>query len=194
MKNKKMWIIVGIIAVIVVWAISAYNGLVSKETTVEEAWANVETVYQRRSDLIPNLVNTVKGYASHEAETLEAVTAARSAATSITVDPSTATPEEMEQWMAAQDEVGRALGRLIAISESYPDLKASTNFRDLQAQLEGTENRISTERRKYNEAVKKYNVKIRRFPTNLIASMFGFERKTMFEASEGAETAPVVEF
>ncbi|MBR2867100.1 MAG: LemA family protein [Alistipes sp.] len=194
MKNKKMWIIVGIIAVIVVWAISAYNGLVSKETTVEEAWANVETVYQRRSDLIPNLVNTVKGYASHEAETLEAVTAARSAATSITVDPSTATPEEMEQWMAAQDEVGRALGRLIAISESYPDLKASTNFRDLQAQLEGTENRISTERRKYNEAVKKYNVKIRRFPTNLIASMFGFERKAMFEASEGAETAPVVEF
>lgn len=194
MKNKKMWIVVGIIAVIVVWAISAYNGLVSKETTVEEAWANVETVYQRRSDLIPNLVNTVKGYASHEAETLEAVTAARSAATSITVDPSTATPEEMEQWMAAQDEVGRALGRLIAISESYPDLKASTNFRDLQAQLEGTENRISTERRKYNEAVKKYNVKIRRFPTNLIASMFGFERKAMFEASEGAETAPVVEF
>lgn len=194
MKNKKMWIIVGIIAVIVVWAISAYNGLVSKETTVEEAWANVETVYQRRSDLIPNLVNTVKGYASHEAETLEAVTAARSAATSITVDPSTATPEEMEQWMAAQDEVGRALGRLIAISESYPDLKASTNFRDLQAQLEGTENRISTERRKYNEAVKKYNVKIRRFPTNLIASMFGFERKAMFEASEGAEVAPVVEF
>ena len=194
MKNKKMWIIVGIIAVIVVWAISAYNGLVSKETTVEEAWANVETVYQRRSDLIPNLVNTVKGYASHEAETLEAVTAARSAATSITVDPSTATPEEMEQWMAAQDEVGRALGRLIAISESYPDLKARTNFRDLQAQLEGTENRISTERRKYNEAVKKYNVKIRRFPTNLIASMFGFERKAMFEASEGAETAPVVEF
>ncbi|MBQ8366729.1 MAG: LemA family protein [Alistipes sp.] len=194
MKNKKMWIVIGIVAVIVVWAISAYNGLVSKETTVEEAWANVETVYQRRSDLIPNLVNTVKGYAAHEAETLESVTAARSAATSITIDPSTATPEEMERWMAAQDEVGRALGRLIAISESYPDLKASTNFRDLQAQLEGTENRISTERRKYNEAVKKYNVKIRRFPTNLIASMFGFERKAMFEAAEGAEVAPVVEF
>lgn len=194
MKNKKMWIVIGIVAVIVVWAISAYNGLVSKETTVEEAWANVETVYQRRSDLIPNLVNTVKGYAAHESETLESVTAARSAATSITIDPSTATPEEMERWMAAQDEVGRALGRLIAISESYPDLKASTNFRDLQAQLEGTENRISTERRKYNEAVKKYNVKIRRFPTNLIASMFGFERKAMFEAAEGAEVAPVVEF
>lgn len=194
MKNKKMWIVVGIIAVIVVWAVSAYNGLVSKETTVEEAWANVETVYQRRSDLIPNLVNTVKGYAAHEAETLESVTAARSAATAITIDPSTATPEEMERWMAAQDEVGRALGRLIAISESYPDLKASTNFRDLQAQLEGTENRISTERRKYNEAVKVYNVKIRRFPTNLIASMFGFERKAMFEAAEGAEVAPVVEF
>ncbi|MBR3826441.1 MAG: LemA family protein [Alistipes sp.] len=194
MKNKKMWIIVGVIAVIVVWAISAYNGLVSKETSVEEAWANVETVYQRRSDLIPNLVSTVKGYAAHEAETLESVTAARSAATSINIDPSTATPEEMEQWMAAQDEVGRALGRLIAISESYPDLKANQNFRDLQVQLEGTENRISTERRRYNNAVKEYNVKIRRFPTNLIASMFGFERKAMFEASEGAETAPVVEF
>lgn len=194
MKNKKMWIVVGVIAVIVVWAISAYNGLVSKETSVEEAWANVETVYQRRSDLIPNLVSTVKGYAAHEAETLESVTAARSAATSINIDPSTATPEEMEQWMAAQDEVSRALGRLIAISESYPDLKANQNFRDLQVQLEGTENRISTERRRYNNAVKEYNVKIRRFPTNLIASMFGFERKAMFEASEGAETAPVVEF
>ncbi|MBQ3248806.1 MAG: LemA family protein [Alistipes sp.] len=194
MKNKKMWIIVGVIAVIVVWVISAYNGLVSKETSVEEAWANVETVYQRRSDLIPNLVSTVKGYAAHEAETLESVTAARSAATSINIDPSTATPEEMEQWMAAQDEVSRALGRLIAISESYPDLKANQNFRDLQVQLEGTENRISTERRRYNNAVKEYNVKIRRFPTNLIASMFGFERKAMFEASEGAETAPVVEF
>ena len=194
MKNKGLWIFLGVVAVVVVWMVSVYNGLVTKETEVDAAWANVETVYQRRSDLIPNLVEVVKGYASHEVETLESVTAARSAATSITIDPSTATPEQMEQWMVAQDEVSSALGRLIAISESYPDLKANENFRDLQVQLEGTENRISTERRKYNEVVKTYNVKVRRFPANLVASMFGFERKAMFEAQEGAEVAPVVKF
>lgn len=194
MKNKTLWIILGIVAVVLVWGIGAYNGLVNKEEAVSEAWANVETVYQRRADLIPNLVSTVKGYAAHESETLEAVTAARAKSTSINVDPATATPEQMNEWFEAQDAVGSALGRLIAISESYPELKANQNFLELQKQLEGTENRISTERRKYNEAVKKYNVKIRRFPTNLIASMFGFERKAMFEASEGAETAPVVEF
>ncbi len=194
MKKKGLWITLGVVAVVVIWCVSAYNGLVSKETTVDEAWANVETVYQRRSDLIPNLVNTVKGYAAHEAQTLQAVTSARANATSITIDPSTATPEEMETWMAAQDEVGKALGRLIAISESYPELKANENFRDLQVQLEGTENRISTERRKYNEVVKEYNVSVRRFPTNLVASIFGFDRKAMFEAQEGAEVAPVVQF
>lgn len=194
MKKKGLWITLGVVAVVVIWCVSAYNGLVSKETTVDEAWANVETVYQRRSDLIPNLVNTVKGYAAHEAQTLQAVTSARANATSITIDPSTATPEEMEKWMAAQDEVGKALGRLIAISESYPELKANENFRDLQVQLEGTENRISTERRKYNEVVKEYNVSVRRFPTNLVASIFGFDRKAMFEAQEGAEVAPVVQF
>lgn len=194
MKKKGLWITLGVVVVVVIWCVSAYNGLVSKETTVDEAWANVETVYQRRSDLIPNLVNTVKGYAAHEAQTLQAVTSARANATSITIDPSTATPEEMEKWMAAQDEVGKALGRLIAISESYPELKANENFRDLQVQLEGTENRISTERRKYNEVVKEYNVSVRRFPTNLVASVFGFDRKAMFEAQEGAEVAPVVQF
>ena len=194
MKKKGLWITLGVVAVVVIWCVSAYNGLVSKETTVDEAWANVETVYQRRSDLIPNLVNTVKGYAAHEAQTLQAVTSARANATSITIDPSTATPEEMEKWMAAQDEVGKAIGRLIAISESYPELKANENFRDLQVQLEGTENRISTERRKYNEVVKEYNVSVRRFPTNLVASIFGFDRKAMFEAQEGAEVAPVVQF
>lgn len=194
MKKKGLWITLGVVVVVVIWCVSAYNGLVSKETTVDEAWANVETVYQRRSDLIPNLVNTVKGYAAHEAQTLQAVTSARANATSITIDPSTATPEEMEKWMAAQDEVGKALGRLIAISESYPELKANENFRDLQVQLEGTENRISTERRKYNEVVKEYNVSVRRFPTNLVASIFGFDRKAMFEAQEGAEVAPVVQF
>ena len=171
MKNKTLWIVLGVIAVVVVWAISGYNGLVTKQEKVNEAWANVETVYQRRADLIPNLVST-----------------------SISIDPSTATPEQMEAWMKAQNEVGSALGRLIAISENYPDLKANQNFMELQKQLEGTENRISTERRKYNEEVRGYNASIRRFPTNLIAGIFGFDKMTMFEAQEGAEVAPVVEF
>lgn len=158
------------------------------------AWSNVETAYQRRSDLIPNLVNTVKGYAAHELETLQSVTDARTKATSVTIDPSTATPAQMEAWMEAQDEVNGALGRLIAVAESYPDLKANENFMQLQQQLEGTENRISTERRKYNEAVREYNVAIRRFPSNIIAGMFGFEKMELFEAAEGAEAVPVVEF
>ena len=194
MKNKTLWIVLGIVAVVLIWGISAYNGLVSKEERVSSAWANVETVYQRRADLIPNLVNTVKGYATHESQTLMEVTEARAKSTAISVDPSTATPEQMEAWMKAQSEVGSALGRLIAISENYPDLKANQNFLELQKQLEGTENRISTERRKYNEEVRSYNVKLRRFPTNIIASMFGFEKRVMFESQEGAEVAPVVEF
>ncbi len=194
MKNKSLWIILGIIAVVAVWAVSGYNGLVSHEESVDQTWANVESAYQRRADLIPNLVNTVKGYAEHEQETLKAVTEARANATSINIDASTATPEEFAAWAKAQQEVGSALGRLIAVSESYPTLKANENFRDLQSQLEGTENRIKTERDRYNEAVKGYNVKIRRFPTNILASIFGFERRSMFEASEGADQAPVVEF
>lgn len=192
--KKSTLIILAVVAVVAVWAIGAYNGLVSSDEKVSEAWANVETAYQRRADLIPNLVNTVKGYASHEQSTLQAVTDARTKATSITIDPSTATPEQMQQWMAAQEEVGSALGRLIAISEAYPDLKANQNFLELQAQLEGTENRISTERKKYNEIVKEYNVKTRKFPTNLLAGIFGFDQKTMFEAQEGAEVAPTVQF
>lgn len=192
--KKSTWIILGVVAVILVWAVSSYNGLVKKDVKVAEAWANVETVYQRRADLIPNLVNTVKGYAAHEQETLQAVTEARANATSINIDPATATAEDMERYMAAQQEVGSALGRLIAIAENYPDLKANQNFLELQKQLEGTENRISTERRKYNEAVKEFNTSIRRFPTNLIAGMFGFEKQVMFEAQEGAEVAPQVEF
>ena len=194
MKNKSLWIVLGIVAVVLIWGISAYNGLVSKEERVSSAWANVETVYQRRADLIPNLVNTVKGYAAHESQTLMEVTEARAKSTAISVDPSTATPEQMEAWMKAQSEVGSALGRLIAISENYPDLKANQNFLELQKQLEGTENRISTERRKYNEEVRNYNVKIRRFPTNIIAGMFGFEKRVMFEAQEGTDVAPVVVF
>ena len=176
------------------FCITKYNGLVEADTEVEKKWANVESVYQRRADLIPNLVATVKGYAEHEESTLQAVTDARTRATSITIDPATATPEQMEAWMAAQDEVSGALGRLLAVAESYPDLKANQNFLQLQAQLEGTENRISVERQKYNEAVKEYNVMVRRFPNNIIASMFGFDAKSMFEAQAGAEVAPVVVF
>lgn len=194
MKNKSLWIILGVVAVVLIWGVSSYNGLVTKDEGVSAAWANVESVYQRRADLIPNLVNTVKGYAAHESETLMEVTEARTKSTSITVDPSTATPEQMEAWMKAQDEVGAALGRLIAISENYPDLKANQNFLDLQKQLEGTENRIATERMKYNEKVRDYNAKLRRFPTNIIAGMFGFEKHVMFESTQGAEVAPVVEF
>ncbi|MBO5672406.1 MAG: LemA family protein [Alistipes sp.] len=192
--KKSTWIILGVIAVVVIWAVGSYNGLVTKDEKVSEAWANVETVYQRRADLIPNLVNTVKGYAAHEQETLQSVVEARAHATNITLDPTTATAEDMKRYMAAQQEVGSALGRLIAIAENYPDLKANQNFLELQKQLEGTENRISTERRKYNEMVKNFNASIRRFPTNLIAGMFGFEKRSMFEAQEGAEVAPVVEF
>lgn len=194
MKNKGLWIILGIVAVVVIWAVSGYNSLVSNEENVGKAWANVESAYQRRSDLIPNLVNTVKGYAQHEQKTLQDVVEARSKATSIRVDASTATPEQMQQWIEAQQEVGSALGRLIAISESYPQLRANENFLALQTQLEGTENRIKTERDRYNEAVKGFNVKIRRFPTNILASMFGFERREMFEAEAGAEIAPEVQF
>ncbi len=176
------------------FCITKYNGLVDANAEVEKKWANVESVYQRRADLIPNLVATVKGYAEHEESTLQAVTDARTRATSITIDPATATPEQMEAWMVAQDEVSGALGRLLAVAESYPDLKANQNFLQLQAQLEGTENRISVERQKYNEAVKEYNVMVRRFPNNIIASMFGFDAKSMFEAQAGAEVAPVVVF
>ena len=194
MKNRTLWIVLGVVAVVVVWVVSSYNTLVGKQESVSEAWANVETVYQRRADLIPNLVATVKGYAAHEQETLQAVTAARANATALSIDPSTSTPEQVAAWMKAHNEVGSALGRLIAISESYPDLKASQNFLELQTQLEGTENRISTERNKYNERVRGFNVSIRRFPTNLIAGIFGFEKMALFEAEEGANVAPVVEF
>lgn len=194
MNKKTLFIILGIVAVVVIWAVSGYNGLVTRQEKVNEAWANVETVYQRRADLIPNLVSTVKGYAAHEQETLQSVTEARAKATAMTIDPSTATPEELASWQRAQQEVSSALGRLLAISESYPDLKANQNFLELQQQLEGTENRISTERRKYNEMVRGYNASIRRFPKNILAGVFGFEKMTMFEAQEGAEVAPEVVF
>ncbi|MBO5882511.1 MAG: LemA family protein [Alistipes sp.] len=186
--------VVGVLLLLAGVCVSTYNGLVTKDETVSEKWGAVQTVYQRRADLIPNLVNTVKGYAAHESSTLQEVTEARAQATSIKLDPTTATPEQMQAWMDAQQELGKSLGRLLAIAESYPELKASQNFLALQSQLEGTENRISVERQRYNEAVKEYNVSVRRFPSNIIASMFGFDQKLMFEAQEGAEVAPVVQF
>jgi LemA protein len=183
-----------IIAVIAIWAVSAYNGLVKADEAVSTAWSNVENQYQRRADLIPNLVNTVKGYTAHENETLMAVTNARSQATAVSVNAEDLTAESLQKYQKAQGEVGAALGRLLAISESYPDLKANENFRELQAQLEGTENRISVERRNFNDAVRSFNTSIRTFPRSLIASMSGFEKRPYFEAAEGTSTAPEVQF
>lgn len=177
-----------------VWVKNVYNQMVVSDEYVQSLWSQVENVYQRRADLIPNLVSTVKGYAAHESETLESVVAARARATQVTVDPSNLTSESLAQFNAAQDELSSALGRLLLIQESYPELKANQNFLELQAQLEGTENRIATERMKFNEGVKSYNTGIRRFPDNIIASVFGFEKKGYFEAKEGADVAPVVEF
>lgn len=192
---KKSSIILIVIAVLaVIWGVSAYNGLVTMDENVNTEWANVETQYQRRADLIPNLVNTVKGYAAHESETLESVIAARSKATQITIDPANLTPEKLAEYQEAQGAVTSALGKLLAISESYPDLKANQNFLELQAQLEGTENRINEARRKFNNVAKEYNTAIRRFPKSLLAGMFGFDKRAYFEAAESAQNAPVVEF
>lgn len=193
-KNKTLWIILAVMAVLLIATVVSYNGLVSKEVNVEQTWANVQAQYQRRADLIPNLVSTVKGYAQHEKETFDAVTTARTKATQVTIDPAKATPEQLARYQAAQGEVSQALSRLLAIAENYPDLKANENFKDLQVQLEGTENRIAVSRQNYNSAVTAYNTAVRRFPTNLIASMFGFVSKSMFEADAAAATAPKVEF
>ncbi len=171
-----------------------YNKLVEQEEIVAQKWADVQTQYQRRADLIPNLVNTVKGYAAHESETLEAVVNARTKATQITVDPENLTPEKLAEYQAAQGEVSQALGRLLAITENYPDLKANEQFSELQAQLEGTENRIAESRRIFNEAVQTYNTSVRKFPNNIWAMIFGFEKKTPFAAEAGAEKAPEVQF
>ena len=189
------WIIAGAVAlVIVLWGVGGYNGLVNQDEEVNNKWANVETQYQRRSDLIPNLVSTVKGYAQHESKTLEAVMAARSQATQIKIDPSNCTPQQLAQYQKAQGDVTSALGKLLAITESYPDLKANQNFLELQSQLEGTENRINVARKDFNDAAKEYNVAIRRFPKSIIAGICGFDKKSYFEAEAGAEKAPKVEF
>ena len=193
MKKSTIFII-AVIAIIAIGAISAYNGLVKMDESVSTAWSNVENQYQRRSDLIPNLVNTVKGYATHEKETFQAVTEARSKATQMTINADELTPEKMLEYQKAQSEVGAALSRLLAITEAYPDLKANENFKELQAQLEGTENRISVERKNFNEVARSYNTAVRTFPKTIIASMFGFEKRPYFEAEEGASKAPEVLF
>lgn len=190
----KKWIWIGIAAAIALFLYTTYNGFVHKEETVKSAWSNVETQYQRRSDLIPNLVNTVKGYAAHESETLGAVTEARAKATSINLSVDDLTPERMAAFQQAQGNVQAALGRLIAVAEQYPDLKANQNFAELQAQLEGTENRIAVARKDFNQAAQSYNVSIRRFPNNLVAKLFGFDAKPYFEAAEGTDAAPTVQF
>lgn len=185
-----------VVAVAFVMSLSScsYNGMVEAEEQVNAQWAKVENQYQRRADLIPNLVNTVKGYTEHESSTLEAVVEARAKATQITVDAENLTEETLQQFQAAQGELSQALGRLLAVTENYPELKANENFRDLQAQLEGTENRIATERGRYSEMVAEYNAKIRKFPAVITAKIFGFDTKPQFAAETGAQQAPVVEF
>ena len=190
----KKWIWIGVVAVVAIFFYATYNGFVNREEGLKSAWSNVETQYQRRADLIPNLVNTVKGYAAHETQTLNEVTEARARATSINLSADDLTPERLAQFQRAQAEVRSALGRLIAVSESYPDLKANQNFLELQAQLEGTENRIAVSRKDFNAAAQQYNVSVRRFPANLVARMFGFGQKPYFESAEGAAAAPQVTF
>ena len=194
-KKNLGWIIpVAIVVVIVLWAIGGYNGMVKMDEQVQNKWANVETQYQRRADLIPNLVSTVKGYAKHEQQTLEDVVKARSEATQVKVDAENLTPEKLAAFQKAQSGVSSALGRLLAVAENYPDLKANQNFLELQSQLEGTENRITVARKDFNDKAKLYNQAIRQFPKNILAGMFGFEKKSYFEAEAGSEKAPKVEF
>jgi len=178
----------------VLWGVKAYNGMVTMRESVTSQWGNVETTYQRRMDLIPNLVNTVKGAANFEQQTLTQVIEARAKATSVTIDPKNLNEQTMAQFQQAQGQVSSALARLMVVVEQYPELKATQNFRDLQVALEGTENRISVERRKFNEVAQSYNIYIKRFPQNFIAGMFGFEAKPYFKSAEGAEKAPEVKF
>ncbi len=195
---KKSLISIAVVAVVLVagfiWVKNTYNSLVSSSEEVSAAWAQVENVYQRRADLIPNLVATVKGYAEHESETLAAVVETPSKATSVTISPEELNEESIAAFQAVQNNLSGALGRLIAIAENYPELKASQNFSELQAQLEGTENRISVERQKFNDTALAYNKQVKMFPSNIVASIFGLEQKGYFKAAEGAQNAPVVEF
>lgn len=193
--NAKVWIAIGIAVLLALYGVSVNNSLVEKEESVNQAWAQVENQYQRRADLVPNLVNTVQGAADFEQETLTNVIEARSRATSISVDPAELSNEStLRQFEQVQSQLGSALSRLLVSVERYPELTATQNFRDLQNQLEGTENRIATERMRFNQAAQEYNTSLRRFPTNIVAGLLGFERKYYFEASEGAETPPEVSF
>lgn len=189
-----LFVIGAIVILLAGWVTIQYNGMVANDEAVTTAWAGVESQYQRRSDLIPNLVNTVKGYAAHEKETLEGVVEARAKATQVTVNADNLTPERFAEFQKAQGELSAALGRLMRITENYPQLRANENFSELQAQLEGTENRINESRLRFNEAVQEYNLSIRRFPGNIFAGLFGFEKRDKFEAADGAEQAPKVEF
>lgn len=195
---KKSWLIpggiLGSVLLLALIIVGPYNGLVGKREEVRKSFANVQTQYQRRADLIPNLVNTVKGAANFEQETLNQVIEARSKATSISIDPSKATPEQLAQYQEAQGELSQALGRLLAVSENYPQLKAVDTFRDLQAQLEGTENRITVARQDFNNVASSYNTTIQKFPTNITAKLFNFDSFAYFEADSGAEKAPDVNF
>ena len=193
-KNLILLAVGGLLLICVFWSFSTYNSLVGQDEVVTTAWGNVQTQYQRRSDLIPNLVSVVKGYAKHEKETLDAVVSARARATQITVSADGLTPEKLQQYQQVQGQLSAALGKLLAVSESYPNLKANENFSELQAQLEGTENRISESRTRYNKAVQGYNISVRKFPRNIVAKMFGFAPKAKFEAAENAQNAPTVNF
>lgn len=193
-KSVTIIVIIAVLAALTFWMVGKYNAIVTAEENVKTAWAQVENQYQRRSDLIPNLVATVKGYAAHESQVMESVVAARAKATQVVVDPSQASPEQLAAYQASQGELSQALGRLLAVTENYPDLKADKNFRELQEQLEGTENRITVARNAFNESAKEYNRLIRLFPNNIVASIFGFQQKAYFAAEAGAEKAPVVAF
>lgn len=187
-------VIVFLAIILFSWGSKVYNGMVTMQENVTSQWGNVETQYQRRADLIPNFVNTVKGAATFEQSTLTQVIEARAKATQVKIDPTNMTPEALQQFQQAQGELSSALGRLMVVVEKYPELRATQNFRDLQVELEGTENRISVERRKFNEVAKTYNTYIRRFPQSFLAGMFGFRSKPYFEAMEGSEKAPEVKF
>ncbi|MBL7767433.1 MAG: LemA family protein [Flavipsychrobacter sp.] len=193
-KNLILIIVLGVLVLFGFRACSGYNSMVGLDENVKNKWANVQSDYQRRADLIPNLVNTVKGAANFEQETLTQVIEARSKATSVQIDPTNITPEKLAEYQQAQAGVTSALGRLLAVVENYPDLKANQNFRDLQAQLEGTENRIKVSRNDFNAAVQEYNSSVRRFPNNIFAGMFGFAVKEGFKAEAGSEKAPTVNF
>lgn len=187
-------IIIAVLVLVLIWGISAYNQLVGSEESVSKTWSQVENVYQRRLDLIPNLIKTVQGAADYEKSTLQAVIEARSKASSIQLNAENMSQEQLQAFTQAQDELGSAVSRLMLTIERYPELKANQNFLELQSQLEGTENRITVERQKYNQVVGNFNTQVRRFPKNIIAGMFGFEKKAYFEASAGAEQAPAVDF